>query len=232
MFRALGGKFEGMATGAERTRRSRRRKAALQSRRARKRSRVIEVGDQIGFLSVSERAIHHVVQWWAGDQEDKRLQEEMQKARMNMKQDLRAAKEEIETENWVMHMSCGVDAQRKHVIEVADEEEKARVGRVLNDRLYQNGGAELSQKALICKKCLSEIKKERIPRTALCKGWNFDEKIPEELASLNSSEALLISLRLPSTPVWRVKGGSGQKASSGCAISYSNPVADLCKKLP
>lgn len=65
-----------------------------------------------------------------------------------------------------------------------------------------------------------------------CKGWAFDDCVPECLSVLTKYEARLISLRLPCVYSWRSKGGFGQFASRGAPVSFSNPVAELVLTLP
>lgn len=85
---------------------------------------------------------------------------------------------------------------------------------------------------MFCTQYANVLRAGRTPHTALCKGWVFNDAIPQQLSVLTHHESLLVALRLPCIYTWRSQCGFGQIASRGPPVSFSNPVAQLLTALP
>lgn len=190
-----------------------------------------------GELSKREKALQAIAQFRDGSS-CKEIMNQIECARSAMGEDIESAKEALSVNQCRLCGACGRDCPRKEatILEPKGDLRNACVEKILKNRAYyfEEDSNQQPRQSFMTEKsaharnsCLKSMKAGKLPNFALEEGWMLDEIIPEELSKY---EALLISLRLPSIPIWR-KNGYQQRVGRRSVISYANPLRKAQKAL-
>ena len=153
---------------------------------------------------------------------------EMNEVRKSMCKDLQNANEVLNPDYYRWCHSCGRQVRKWFCLSESHPSYENYM-KLLNKMLYKTHS---DKSILLCLACNKTLRKGTIPEFCLQKGWHFLLEKPNELVCLSRHEMLLISLRLPCIPLWRIRGGHGQYASRGIPVCYANLVSDVAKFLP